>query len=106
MPSATRARTRRSCATAKELAASLRRIQILESMKANLAKFVPKTVSDLIEKSPEAPVLERQEADVSVLFADITGYTELATTMESERLNQLVELYFAAFLDEILSLRG
>jgi len=92
--------------TAKELATSLRRIQILESMKANLAKFVPKTVSDLIEKSPEAPVLERQEADVSVLFADITGYTELAATMESERLNQLVELYFAAFLDEILSLGG
>ena len=91
---------------ANELAASLRRIQILESMKANLAKFVPKTVSDLIEKSPEAPVLERQEADVSVLFADITGYTHLAAVMDGERLSQLVELYFAAFLDEILSRGG
>lgn len=91
---------------AKELSDSLRRIQILESMKANLAKFVPKTVSDLIEKSPEAPVLERHEADVSVLFADIIGYTQLATAMEPERLNQLVELYFAAFLDEILRLGG
>jgi class 3 adenylate cyclase/CRP-like cAMP-binding protein len=91
---------------AKELAESLRRIQILESMKANLAKFVPKTVSDLIEKSPEAPVLERHEADVSVLFADITGYTQLSAAMEPERLNQLVELYFAAFLDEILRLGG
>jgi class 3 adenylate cyclase len=91
---------------AKELAESLRRIQILESMKANLVKFVPKTVSDLIERSPEAPVLERREADVSVLFADITGYTKLASEMEPERLNQLVELYFAAFLDEILKLGG
>jgi class 3 adenylate cyclase len=91
---------------AKELAESLRRIQILESMKANLAKFVPKTVSDLIERSPEAPVLERQDADVSVLFADITGYTRLAAEMEPERLNQLVELYFAAFLDEILKRGG
>ena len=91
---------------AKELADSLRRIQILESMKASLAKFVPKTVKDLIEKSPEAPVLDRREADVSVLFADITGYSRLTSTMEPERLNQLVELYFAAFLDEILRQGG
>jgi hypothetical protein len=39
-----------------------------ESMKGNLAKFAPKTVSDLIEKSPESPLLEKREADVSVLF--------------------------------------
>ena len=91
---------------AKELADSLRRIQILESMKSSLAKFVPKTVQDLIEKSPEAPVLEPREADVSVLFADITGYSRLTSTMEPERLNQLVELYFAAFLDEILRRGG
>jgi class 3 adenylate cyclase len=91
---------------AKELAVSLRRIQILESMKANLAKFVPQTVKALIEKSPEAPLLERREADVSVLFADITGYTRLSANMEIERLNQLVELHFGAFLDEILRLGG
>ena len=91
---------------AKDLADSLRRIQILESMRANLAKFVPKTVKDLIEKSPEAPLLERREADVSVLFADITGYTQLSAKIELERLDQLVELYFAAFLDEILRLGG
>jgi class 3 adenylate cyclase/CRP-like cAMP-binding protein len=91
---------------AKELADSLRRIQILESMKTSLAKFVPKTVQDLIEKSPEAPVLEPREADVSVLFADITGYSRLTSSMAPERLNQLVELYFAAFLDEILRRGG
>lgn len=91
---------------AKELSESLRRIQILESMKANLAKFVPKTVKDLIEQSPEAPVLDKREADVSVLFADITGYTRLSGQMDLERLNQLVELYFGAFLDEILRLGG
>src|SRR5687768_7931279 len=38
---------------ATELAASLRRVQILESMKANLVKFVPKRVQALIEESPE-----------------------------------------------------
>ena len=91
---------------AGDLAESLRRIQLLESMKASLGKFVPKTVKDLIEKSPDGAVLERREADVSVLFADISGYTHLSARMEVERLNQLVELYFAAFLDEILRRGG
>jgi class 3 adenylate cyclase len=91
---------------ANELAASLRRIQILESMKANLAKFVPKTVQALIEESPEAPLLDKREADVSVMFVDIRGYTRLSATMDLERVNQLVEVYFGAFLDEILKLGG
>jgi class 3 adenylate cyclase len=91
---------------ADELAASLRRIQILESIKANLAKFVPKTVQDLIEESPEAPSLDKRDADLSVLFADITGYTRLSSQMEMERVNQLVEVYFGAFLDEILKHGG
>ena len=91
---------------ANELSESLRRIQLLESMKASLGKFVPKTVKDMIEKSPDGAILERREADVSVLFADISGYTHLSAKMEIERLNQLVELYFGAFLDEILRLGG
>ena len=91
---------------AEELAASLRRIQILESIKTNLAKFVPKTVQDLIEESPEAPVFDKREADVSVLFADITGYTRLSAQMELEQVNRLVERYFSAFLDEIMKHGG
>lgn len=91
---------------ATELAASLRRVQILESMKANLVKFVPKRVQDLIEESPEAPLLDKREADVSVLFADMSGYTRISAKMAPEKANQLVEVYFGAFLDEILKLGG
>ncbi|MBI3454356.1 MAG: GAF domain-containing protein, partial [Candidatus Rokubacteria bacterium] len=60
-----------------ELRAALRRVEILESIRANLAKFVPQTVQALIEQAPEAPALEKREADVSVLFVDIVGYTRL-----------------------------
>jgi class 3 adenylate cyclase len=87
---------------ADELAASLRRIQILESIRTNLAKFVPKTVQQIIEESPEAPSLDKRQADVSVLFADITGYTRLSAKMELDEVNRLVERYFGAFLDEIM----
>ena len=91
---------------AEELAASLRRIQVLESIKTNLAKFVPKTVQDLIEESPEAPSFDKREADVSVVFADITGYTRLSAQMELDQVNRLVERYFGAFLDEIVKHGG
>jgi class 3 adenylate cyclase len=91
---------------AEDLATSLRRIQILESIKSNLSKFVPTTVQTLIEESPEAPLLEKREADVSVLFADITGYTRLSSTMELHEVNTLVERYFGAFLDEIIRCGG
>ena len=91
---------------AEELAESLRRIQTLESIKSNLAKFVPKTVQDLIEESPEAPSLEKREVDVSVVFADITGYTRLSAQMELDQVNRLVERYFGAFLDEIVKHGG
>ena len=91
---------------AEELAASLRRIQILESIKSNLSKFVPTTVQTLIEQSPDAPLLEKREADVSVLFADITGYTRLSAAMELHDVNELVERYFGAFLDEIIRCGG
>jgi class 3 adenylate cyclase len=91
---------------AEELASSLRRIQILESIKSNLSKFVPRTVQALIEESPEAPSFDKREADVSVLFADITGYTRLSSQMPLEQVNQIVERYFGAFLDEIVRRGG
>lgn len=91
---------------AEDLATSLRRIQILESIKSNLYKFVPTTVQALIEESPEAPLLEKREADVSVVFADITGYTRLSADMELHEVNKLVERYFGAFLDEIIRCGG
>jgi class 3 adenylate cyclase len=91
---------------AEELAASLQRIQLLESIKTNLAKFVPKTVQELIEESPEAPSFDKREVDCSVLFADITGYTRLSARLELDVVNRLVERYFGAFLDEILARGG
>lgn len=91
---------------AAELEASLRRVQILESIKSNLAKFVPRTVTQLIEQSPEAPLLEKQEVDVSVLFADIRGYTRLSAQLELDQVNRLVERYFGTFLDEIVRYGG
>ena len=89
-----------------ELQSALRRVQILETIRTNLAKFVPQTVQDLIEEAPDAPAFEKREVDVTVLFVDIAGYTRLSERFDVARVNQLVERYFGAFLDEILGRGG
>jgi class 3 adenylate cyclase len=75
-------------------------------IRTSLAKFVPQRVRQLIEESPEAPSLDKRETEVSVLFADITGYTKLTARLAPDDLDALVERYFGAFLDEIVKHGG
>jgi class 3 adenylate cyclase len=93
-------------ATNEELTAALRRVEILESIRANLAKFVPHTVRDLIERAPDAPELDKREVDVTVLFVDLVGYTRLTERLDPGRVNTLIERCFGAYLDEILRRGG
>ena len=88
------------------LQGALRRVEILESIRAGLSKFVPRTVQRLIEQAPDAPELAKRETDVSVLFVDIAGYTRLAGRLDASTVDRLVERYFGAFLDEILKNGG
>src|SRR2546426_10459091 len=81
------------------LQAALRRVEILESIRAGLSKFVPRTVQRLIEQAPEAPELAKRETDVSVLFVDIAGYTRLAGPLDAATADRLVERHLGAFLD-------
>ena len=89
-----------------ELQAALRKVELLESIKANLCKFVPTTVTRLIEKSPTASLPESREQDVSVLFVDIEGYTKLSERLGSSELNDIVEEYFSVFMDAIYANNG
>jgi class 3 adenylate cyclase len=81
-------------------------VEILESIRTNLVKFVPRTVQNLIERAPEAPELDKREVDVTVLFVDLVGYTRLTERLDPGRVNELVERCFGAYLDEILRRGG
>ena len=81
-------------------------MEILESIRTNLAKFVPQTVQDMIERAPEAPELDKREEDVTVLFVDLVGYTRLTERLDPAHVNELVERCFGAYLDEILRRGG
>ena len=89
-----------------ELKAALRKVEILEDIKSNLCKFVPTAVTRLLENAPAAGILETKERDVSVLFLDIEGYTQITERVGGTEVNTLVENYFSVFMDAIYENNG
>ncbi len=90
----------------KELRAALRKVEILESIKSNLCKFVPTAVTRMVENSPTGEVQEARELDISMLFLDIEGYTKITESVGGTQVNTLVEKYFSVFMDAIYENNG
>jgi class 3 adenylate cyclase len=90
----------------KDLKASIRKIELLESVKANLKKFVPTTLSRLIEKSPNGEVPQVEERHISVLFLDIEGYTNLCERLGYTLVHEIIERHFSAFVETIYANKG
>jgi class 3 adenylate cyclase len=101
-----RARNAELASTLEQLSESTRKLALLEQVKGELAKFVPEAVSRLLEQDPDARVLEKREADVSVLFLDVEGYTRLSEQVPPQRLNRMIQDYFSAFLEIIRAHHG
>jgi class 3 adenylate cyclase len=86
---------------------SLKQVQLLESIRHGLSKFVPRTVQALIAESPDgSAIFEKRDRDLTVMFADMTGYTRLSAQLPHDQVNAIVERYFGAFLDAILAEGG
>jgi class 3 adenylate cyclase len=92
--------------TLQELKESLRKIEILEMVKTNLCKFIPATVSRLIDKSPTGTIPELEERDLSVLFLDIEGYTSLCERLGDSAVHDIIERHFSVFMDAIYRNNG
>lgn len=93
-------------ATLASLRESRQRVVLLEQLREQLARFVPESVTRLLEEDPQATELQKRIVEVSVLFLDIAGYTRLSEQLDPRRLNQLVQLYFASFLDIVREHHG
>ena len=89
-----------------ELKVALRKVEILEGIKSNLCKFVPTAVTRLLENAPTAGTQEAKERDVSVLFLDIEGYTQITERIGATEVNTLVENCFSVFMDAIYENNG
>lgn len=85
----------------ENLTASMQKVELLEQLKGHLVKFLPGAVTRLLEKDPKARELEKREADVSVLFLDVEGYTRLAENLQPLELNEMIQAYFSRFFQII-----
>jgi class 3 adenylate cyclase/HAMP domain-containing protein len=100
------ARNAELATTLRSLRESTEKLALLEQVKGELAKFVPEAVTRHLEQNPDARSLEKRDADVSVVFLDIEGYTRLSEQVPPERLNRMIQEYFSAFLEIIRANRG
>ncbi|MFZ0927744.1 MAG: adenylate/guanylate cyclase domain-containing protein [Syntrophobacteraceae bacterium] len=90
----------------RKLRAALRKVEILESVKSSLSKFVPHTVCRMIEESPTTDVFSNRDQDLSVLFLDVEGYTRICEKLDGAELNEVIEKYFSIFMDAIYENNG
>ena len=100
------ARNAELATTLKSLRESMEKVELLEQLKGELAKFVPESVKRLLEQNPDARELEKREADVSVLFLDVEGYTRLSEQLPPQQLNRMIQAYFSSFLEIIRAHHG
>ena len=90
----------------RALTNALHKVETLELVKGHLAKFVPKSLQELIDNNPAAPDLDLRDQDVSILFLDIAGYTRICETLDRSEVNWLIEHYFSCFLDDVYANGG
>ena len=64
-------------------------------------KFAPSAVSKAFDANPASPDLAAKDCDVSILFADLAGYTRMSEQMGRRQLTELVNRAFSRFVDEI-----
>jgi predicted ATPase/class 3 adenylate cyclase len=71
-----------------------------------LHRFAPTIASKEIDADPDSPNLALQERDVSILFADLAGYTRMGELLDQRRVDSLVNRAFAEFIDDIHRFEG
>jgi class 3 adenylate cyclase len=91
---------------AKKHSSMAREKLTLERILGHISTFVPETVRRIVEKNPDAPALEKAEADVSILFLDVADYTRISENLTQDKVNFIIEKYFSSFLDVIYSFNG
>lgn len=73
-----------------------------QRMKQAFSAYVPDVVVEaLVQQGYSLEQLEAQRADVSILFADIQGFTRMTEQLEPEALVELTRLLFTEITDEL-----
>ncbi len=91
-------------AVGHQAAAEIKRLRLLDAVRSeqdrrrNLARFLADDVIRHIEQEAEAgrldPTLSTREQQVTILFADIEGFTTLSEQLEPSQIKRLLDDYF------------
>jgi class 3 adenylate cyclase len=73
----------------------------ISQMLANLSPFVPQSVRKIVERNPERLSQEKERKEVTVLFLDLEGYTQLSSRRPDIEVSDMVEKMFSSFVDPI-----
>ena len=76
-----------------------REIATVQSARDYLANFAPEIVRRLVEEGDNAPELQATEQDISVLFADICGFTKICENSPPYAVTAMLERYFSVYMD-------
>ncbi len=77
-----------------------------EFIKDTFSKYVSKQVADKILKEKDYLKLKGEKRIVTVLFADIRGFTPLAETMPPEKVIDILNQYFSMMIDVVFQYGG
>ncbi len=77
-----------------------------EMMKGAFNRYVSRDVADEILREPERIRLGGDRRDVTVLFADIRGFTSISTRMEPEMVVEVLNRYFTLITEVIFRFEG
>src|SRR3954466_69815 len=93
-------------AVAVENARAHERLAREEVARANYSRFLPEYVVKQMLENPESFKLGGVNQKITVLFADIRGFTRLSEHAPPERIVQLLNKYFSAMTDIIFAHGG
>ncbi|OLP19104.1 adenylate cyclase [Leptolyngbya sp. 'hensonii'] len=68
-------------------------------MRAKLERFFPRAVSQQIQREEDLKIVE---TEVTALFSDITGFTQMAASMEPRQILELLNEYFTVMVEDIV----
>jgi adenylate cyclase len=93
-------------AVAVENARAHERLAREEVARANYGRFLPEYVVKQMLENPESFKLGGASQTITVLFADIRGFTRLSEHANPEKVVQLLNMYFSAMTDIIFAHGG
>lgn len=73
---------------------------------AMFGKYVSESIVDRLVQGQITPSMEGQRQNLTILFADLRGFTTLAEKLTAQQTTQLLNCYFAAMIPQIQSRQG